>query len=154
LITLPAVAVAGSLITAVLAWHGNDDVVAPDYYRRGLAINQELERRQRAAELGLQVEATAAGGFAGDQLRLHIVARAVLPPDAVLRGYLSVENETTANPMMLARINVSADGRDATYGGTLPTDLRGKDGRTRLRIESSTWRADTTVDVSSILVAH
>lgn len=40
----PAVVVAASLATAVIAARGADPVVASDYYRRGIEINRQLAR--------------------------------------------------------------------------------------------------------------
>lgn len=157
LIALPGFAVVGSVITAAIAMRGNDDVVAPDYYRRGLAINQELERRQRAAELGLTIELAATGAFTGDRLTLRVAGRSVVPPDAALRVYLIDRNGATAAlPMVFARTSASADGYEASYSGVLPADLEiGRyDGVARVVVESSTWRLDTTVDVSAIVPAH
>jgi hypothetical protein len=157
LIALPAIAVVGSVITAAIAMRGNDDVVAPDYYRRGLAINQELERLQRAAELGIQVELSATGVFAGDRMTMRVVGRGVVPPDAALRVYLIDRNGAVGTlPMVIARTGAAADGHEASYTGVLPADLeigRG-DGVARVVVESSTWRVDTTVDVSAIVLAH
>ena len=41
----PAAAVIGCAITITLAIVGNDGVVAADYYRQGLAINERLHSR-------------------------------------------------------------------------------------------------------------
>lgn len=157
LIALPGIAVVGSLITAAIAIRGNDDVVAPDYYRRGLAINQELERRQRAADLGLQLELAATGVFAGDRMTLRVAGRSVVPPDAALRVYLiDRSGATPALPMVFARTGASADGHEATYSGVLPADLEigRSDGVARVVVESSTWHLETTVDVSAIVPAR
>lgn len=48
----PAVVVAAALITLWLALDGNDALVADDYYKRGLAINQMLARDNTATERG------------------------------------------------------------------------------------------------------
>ncbi|MDB5861296.1 MAG: hypothetical protein JWQ76_4985 [Ramlibacter sp.] len=42
----PAVVVVAGLATAVIAVHGADPVVASDYYRRGIEINQQLARER------------------------------------------------------------------------------------------------------------
>jgi hypothetical protein len=60
LIGLPATAVIASLTTVYIAVKGRDSLVVDDYYKAGLAINQELGRDRLAGSLGvnarLQVE--------------------------------------------------------------------------------------------------
>lgn len=50
----PAIVVVAALYTAFLAYKGADHVIAPDYYKRGLAINQDIHRDLAARERGLQ----------------------------------------------------------------------------------------------------
>ena len=52
-----AVVVAGAF-TAVLAVRSADGLVAEDYYKRGLAINQALARAERGRRLGLSASAS------------------------------------------------------------------------------------------------
>ncbi len=54
LIALPASAVIGSIITLLIALQHPVSLVADDYYREGLAINQQKHRLQHAADLGLR----------------------------------------------------------------------------------------------------
>ncbi|MBD3620260.1 MAG: FixH family protein [Chromatiales bacterium] len=56
LIGLPASAVAASLFTIHLALQTDDTLVVDEYYKAGLAINQELGRDRVAAEQGLSAE--------------------------------------------------------------------------------------------------
>lgn len=53
LIGLPALSVAVSVLTLVLAVGAADTVVGDDWYKRGLAINQDLDRAAVAARLGV-----------------------------------------------------------------------------------------------------
>ena len=53
LIALPASAVVGGLVTLLIAVEHRDGLVVDDYYKEGLAINAQLDRERRAAELGL-----------------------------------------------------------------------------------------------------
>ena len=53
LIALPATAVVGGIITAILAVRGFDGPVVADYYKQGLAINEEVARAQLARELAI-----------------------------------------------------------------------------------------------------
>lgn len=53
IIALPAAAVIGGMITLFIAANNQDSLVADDYYKEGLAINQALEKERHAAALGL-----------------------------------------------------------------------------------------------------
>lgn len=52
-IALPATAVVASLITVYIAVANQDSLVVDDYYKEGQAINQELGRDRKSADLGL-----------------------------------------------------------------------------------------------------
>ena len=45
----PAIVVVAGISTAVIALETDDGLVADDYYKRGLGINQTLERASRSA---------------------------------------------------------------------------------------------------------
>lgn len=62
LMVAPASAVAGGAVTLYLAVTTSDGLVADDYYKRGLAINQVLHREQAAERLkvGVRLEPEAA----------------------------------------------------------------------------------------------
>jgi hypothetical protein len=53
LMALPAAVVVAGLATAFIAHEHADDLVVDDYYKDGLAINQQLAKKKRASELGL-----------------------------------------------------------------------------------------------------
>ncbi len=53
IIALPLTAVIASIATLIIAAHDPDGLVADDYYKQGLAINQTLDRERRAQTLGL-----------------------------------------------------------------------------------------------------
>ncbi len=56
IIALPGTAVVAGLITLYIASSGQDTLVKDDYYKDGLAINQDLAKAQRAATLGISAE--------------------------------------------------------------------------------------------------
>jgi len=56
LIAFPLTAVVAGFFTMYLAIISDDGLVADDYYKKGLAINTDLGRYQRARELGLWAE--------------------------------------------------------------------------------------------------
>jgi hypothetical protein len=57
-IMLPASAVVAGIATLIIAIDHPDTVVVDDYYKKGLAINQDLERDSKARSLGLAAEVT------------------------------------------------------------------------------------------------
>jgi hypothetical protein len=58
LILLPASVVVAGLTTLVLANRHADDLVVDDYYKDGLAINRQLEKKHRAEQLGISARLT------------------------------------------------------------------------------------------------
>lgn len=56
LIALPASSVVGGIATLLVALHDPDGLVTDDYYRVGLAINQQIARDRHAAALGLSAD--------------------------------------------------------------------------------------------------
>ena len=115
----PLAAVIGCVITIVLAVRSNDGVVASDYYKRGLAINAEISRSQRAVELGLTAEVKAAGEGAGDSIYVRISsAGQAVPPEPALRIRLVHPGRSGADRVaMLGRVSADPEGRSAEYRG-------------------------------------
>lgn len=79
LIALPGSVVVISFHLMYTAYKHSDDLVVDQYYKVGLAINRQLERKERAQELGLaahftitddQVTARLEGPVAADTLEL------------------------------------------------------------------------------------
>ena len=79
LISLPATVVVAGLSTVYIASKGADDLVVDNYYKNGLAINRQLEKKQRAEELGISaqllftdqsVSVTTAGPVVAGELHL------------------------------------------------------------------------------------
>ena len=64
----PALVIVAGVITTWIAFASSDGLVADDYYRQGLAINQEIRREQRALQLGL----SASFELSGDRLRVRL----------------------------------------------------------------------------------
>lgn len=81
LIALPASVVAAGLVTLFIANRHADDLVVDEYYRDGLAINRQLERKQQALELDLSAQiridgqsllVDISGPVSGNSLTLHL----------------------------------------------------------------------------------
>ncbi len=118
LIAPPLVAVIGGIVTIVLAVRSNDGMVAADYYKRGLAINAELSRSERAVELGLIGEVQAGGEAAGDPVFVRVSGERVLPPEAVLRIRLVHPGRGDADRVaILSRVAAAIDGKVVEYRG-------------------------------------
>lgn len=80
LIALPAFTVLACIATLAIAMRNQDGLIAEDYYKQGLAINQRLEREQRAAELQLFARVSVHGQAATVRL-----AGNASPPGIVVR---------------------------------------------------------------------
>ena len=119
LITPPAVAVIGCIATITLAIRSNDGVVAEDYYKQGMAINQQLARKDRAVALGVQANVQARGVAAGDALVVRLTAAQPLPPEASLTVRMVHPGRSGADrSAVLARRSSSDDGRSAEFVGS------------------------------------
>ena len=77
----PAVVVVAGFMTLWLAVRSDDGLVADDYYKRGLAINQTLTRATRAEELALGARAVLSAAAA----RVTLTGAGVLPDALRLR---------------------------------------------------------------------
>ena len=71
----PAATIAAGAVTIWLAVSTSDGLVADDYYKRGLAINQEIRRDQAALERGITVTIERRDGV----LRVRLAGRGGAP---------------------------------------------------------------------------
>lgn len=145
LISLPATAVVGGIITAVLAVRTYDGPVTADYYKQGLAINEEVARADTARDLSLQARVEIAGFADGDRVRVALESSRALPPEAALRLRLAHPGRPAEDRLaVLARVDVDADNRRAVYVGTLqaPAGPLGGAVSWQVILESPTWRID------------
>jgi hypothetical protein len=71
------------IVMVVLAVRSDDGLVVDDYYKRGLAINQVLDREARAAALGLA--ATLSFGPRRDRVQVLLSSAGQPAPQATLR---------------------------------------------------------------------
>jgi len=113
LILLPATAVVASLWTVRIAFKHADDLVVDDYYRKGLAINQHLEKRDAAAALELEAILDIRGQS------ISVVLNQPMPlADLQLNLFHTME----ADRDLVVKLVRSAEER---YEGTLPRTLSG-----------------------------
>lgn len=85
LIAVPAASVVAGMTMLWLAIRSNDGLVADDYYKQGLAINQSLRRDQRAVELGYRAHLS----LSDDRARIRVVLLGA--PEATLPGDLRLK---------------------------------------------------------------
>ena len=76
----PATVLVAGAATMWIAFASADGVVAGDYYKRGLAINQDLQREHRAEQRSIAAEVRLESG----KIRVHLSGAA---PDALF-GHL------------------------------------------------------------------
>lgn len=57
----PAIVIVAGIVTAWLAVVSNDGLVTDDYYKQGLAVNQQLHREQQASAFGMRADVMRAG---------------------------------------------------------------------------------------------
>jgi hypothetical protein len=79
----PAVVIVAGFATLWLAISSDDGLVADDYYRRGLAINQTLSRGQAARDLGLSAEVSISA--TAGEVRVSMHGTAILPDALQMR---------------------------------------------------------------------
>jgi hypothetical protein len=123
----PAIVVVAGFATLWIALRSDDGVVADDYYKRGLAINQTLDRANRGAALvlGGTLDVAVDGNVAAT-----LRARSALPPVVRLR----VIHPTRAGLDHAADLVVAVDG---VYRGRLDGLSAG---RWMIVVETPEWR--------------
>lgn len=80
----PAIVVVAGVATAYLAFSSSDGLVADDYYKQGLTVNQTTARDRRALELGLHAALSVAGDGKSVQLALAAAPGVDLPEMLIL----------------------------------------------------------------------
>ncbi len=136
LIMLPASVVVAGLTTLVIANRHADDLVVDEYYKNGLAINRQLEKKQRAEALGI----SATLRFSGDRVILQTEGPV---REGSLRLFLSHPLESDRD--FEATLHRSGAG---SYHATLPTAVAP---RWHWRLESAgddNWRLDGSVSAA------
>lgn len=119
LISMPAIAVVGGLVTAWLAVSSNHALVVDDYYREGRAINLAIARDREAARLGL----SAVLRDAPDGLQLELEAGTPLVElPATLQ--LRFVHATDAARDRTLRLQAIAHGHYVAGGERLPSGGR------------------------------
>lgn len=113
----PGIVVVAGFITAWLAVASNDGLVADDYYKQGLGINQRLQRDHQAGAMGLHADVMRSG----QQLRLLIASTT----DAKLPEVISLKlaHPTQAGQDQLVKMVSEGQG---FYGGQMTVEVNGR----------------------------
>ncbi len=128
LMTGPVIVILAGFFSLWLAVKSDDGLVADDYYKRGLAINQTLSRAMRAEQLALggRAELTA------DAVRVTLTGAGTLPASLRLR----VVHPTRAVADQLIELHAV---RSGIYEGRLATPGAGRR-VVMLEDMAKTWR--------------
>lgn len=126
----PGIVIVAGFVTAWLAVKSSDGLVTEDYYKQGLAINQQLGREKKAGELGLQGDVLRSGA----KLRVMLVGSNVqsLPERINLR----ITHPTRAG--MDQNVVLVAEG-GGMYSGELTSEIVGR-WHVVLEDQSGIWR--------------
>jgi uncharacterized protein len=107
----PFVVVVAAFVTLWLAIRSNDGLVADDYYKQGLAINQTLARTERARDLQLGARVV----MSGSDLALTLTAREGVSLPSALR--LTFSHPTRSGMDRVVELKQVFAGR---YQGAMP----------------------------------
>jgi hypothetical protein len=118
LIAVPAVSVIVGVSTVVVAVRNADSLVADDWYKRGLAINVDLERERLAAELG--ITAALWVDASGREVRVALDGGATAAERTLV---LELHHPTQARRDAVLHL---VRGPDGSFRGTAPADVRGR----------------------------
>ena len=110
----PAIVIVAGIATAWIAVTNEDGLVADDYYKQGLAINQVIRRETAAAELAMQARVL----FGENRVRVFLTGQA-LPQELVLR----LVHRTRAGLDRETRLKIGANG---WYEGALAVSAGGR----------------------------
>lgn len=137
----PFLVVVAGAVTAWLAFRSSDGLVADDYYKQGLAINQVTSRDRRAAELGLAAE------MAFDPVRkvIRVVVRsekAEMPAEMPKSLLLKLSHPTRNGLDQSLRLQRDESGG---YSAAPAGDLAGR-WHVALEDDAGEWRLTATWD--------
>jgi len=110
----PAIVIVAGVVTTWIAVKNEDGLVADDYYKQGLAINQVIRRETAAAELDMRARVL----FGENRVRVFLTGPA-LPQELVLR----LVHRTRAGLDRETRLRSAANG---WYEGRLPATASGR----------------------------
>lgn len=139
----PAIVIVAGAITTYLAVVTSDGVVADDYYKRGLAINQTLARDVTARQLALHAQIAFEPDFG------HVTV--TLDGTALVRSPLVLRLEHPGRPAFDKVLPLTPAGH-GTYASAFPSLSPGR-WQVTLEDQMRTWRltGDVTVPGRGII---
>lgn len=141
LILLPGTVVVAGITMIFIANRHADDLVVDEYYKDGLAINRQLEKKQRAEQLGI----TAQLSFTTTAVAVQTLGPVAVPQ---LRLLMSHPLESDRD---FAVILVRQD--EGLYGGELPQPIAARWHWTLELAGDGGWRLDGSVQASDLVDA-
>jgi hypothetical protein len=133
----PAAVVIAGAVTVWLAVKSNDGLVAEDYYKKGLTINQSLEKAEQARALGLSAQLKIVAGRVDATLRSE---RSAALPERIV---VALSHPTRAGMDQSVLLNTSEPGR---YGGNLAALAAGR-WRITIADQAQSWQLSGTMRV-------
>ena len=130
LMLMPATAIVAGFITLWLAVTTFDGLVADDYYKQGLAINQTLARANAAQELGLVGQVK----FSAEDVRVVLSAKTSSDLPAKLLVTLAHPTRGGLDQKLILEL------RDGAYLGSLQAALTSAHWKVLIEDESRVWR--------------
>jgi hypothetical protein len=128
---LPAIVVVAGIVTLVIAVNSNDGVVSDDYYKRGLAVNQVIDRDIAAQAMGLQANLMRNGAA----IRAIVTAK----PEVVLPEVVRLRLAHPTRSGMDQEIDLTRDA-PGSYGGQLQNAQLGGRWNVFLEDQARNWR--------------
>lgn len=140
----PVSAIIGCTITITLAILSADGMVTDDYYKRGLAINEQLARSQFAQKIGLHAEISVRGVATGDDVKVQLRADESVPAEATVKLRLvHPGRDGSDRQVILARTAVHENGRVVDFSGQWgEVEPLGGVVNWRIVLEARDWRLD------------
>ena len=145
IVALPLTAVIASLYTVMIAFENQDSLVKSEYYKEGLAINEQLQEYRLAEELGLSGDISIAPETGQIHLSLASDQNAQLPNTLTL-SFIHPVTDTQDFQIALVK---TAEGQ---YQGSLNRAL---DHRWHLQLtplatqDQATWKLQSSIDFNS-----
>jgi len=143
LISLPASAVVGGIVTLMLAVNSPNALVVDDYYKEGLAINQEKHRLASADTMAMRGLLRSDG----KQLTLSLTSQPVVNEAALT---LSIIHATRADLDRELTLQRTPDGR---YAADLPM-LPPGNWYLRLQDRGASWQIRSRMTINGPFQAH
>lgn len=125
----PGVVVVAGIVTAWIAVTTSDGLVADDYYKQGLAVNQKLARNDAAAAMQLEARLH----IAVDRIELRMVSRAGAPLPSRVRVTLAHPTRGGEDQKLVLT------GEKGAYTGQLVAPGPGR-WQVVIEDEANTWR--------------